>query len=514
MTATMRKNIVIDHRQAHRVRDARQKKSSAWNRGRSSRNYAATGATPRTRTALDLRCVERESNQPRCDERYTKGKNCTRPLVGTPCTRCVTNKIECVERESLERQLRCKECHSENKSSSRPLVRCKMCRAVNEDCSCSAQPLLDLVVPFHALQPPRIVPVIADDDPGEDDGRSGRKYTVGDMPSAIAWLMIESIELSPNIDFQRWALASIQKIAPTEDIWAGASRSHYHTVMARWLELELGDSPQGMFIHVCIFIHLTVTLEVLDYSKPVNDDTDYDGDYGEELDKSIELAAQDSPCEGPVTPANARAEMTDTTKPIISDMITDEAQRSFAAPLPTLVKTLRKSIPAQPTVSSSTPKKASSSLTKKPKQKTKDPKPKPNSKPPHAVLLVKGLAQQQQPAFSRCLPCVDHTVAVLRFDQLDFQEGSLKSIRRRNSNKDVESYLKAIVGVGFAPFIEGPVVLNNLGGRDMTSRTGRRATDGELNELDEETGPAIGIAETCFSTTMSPQSSRNQVLLS
>jgi hypothetical protein len=32
--------------------------------------------------------------------------------------------------------------------------------------------------------------------------------------------------------------------------------------------------------------------------------------------------------------------------------------------------------------------------------------------------------------------------------------------------------------------------------------------------LDEETGPAIGIAETCFSTTMSPQSSRNQVLLS
>jgi hypothetical protein len=90
-----------------------------------------------------------------------------------------------------------------------------------------------------------------------------------------------------------------------------------------------------MFIHVCIFIHLTVTLEVLDYSKPVNDDADYDGDYGEELDtgyKSIELAAQDGPCEGPVTPTNARAEMIDTTKPIITDMITDEAQRSFAAP--------------------------------------------------------------------------------------------------------------------------------------------------------------------------------------
>ncbi|KAJ7869646.1 hypothetical protein B0H13DRAFT_1896603 [Mycena leptocephala] len=354
MGAIPRIGIVTDLRWAHRVRDASQTKLSAWNGSRWSDSCAAKSATAGTALAFNLWCVERAWNGSLTNHSA---------MTATMRTKIVVDH-RCVE------------------------LCCKMCCSVNEDCSCSARPLLDLLVPSHALPPPRIVPVIAADDPGEDDGRSSRIYTVGDIPSAIAWLIIESIELSPNIDFQRRALASIQKIAPTEDIWAGAPRSHYHTVMDRRLELELGDSPQGMFIHVCIFIHLTVTLEVLDYSKPVNDDADYDGDYGEELDtgyKSIELAAQDGPCEGPVTPANARAEMIDTTKPIITDMITDEAQRSFAAPLPTLVETLRKSIPAQPAASSSTPKKALSSSTKEPKQKTKDPKPKLNSKPPHTV---------------------------------------------------------------------------------------------------------------------------------
>ncbi|KAJ7821062.1 hypothetical protein B0H13DRAFT_2450577 [Mycena leptocephala] len=88
-----------------------------------------------------------------------------------------------------------------------------------------------------------------------------------------------------------------------------------------------------------------------------------------------------------VTLANARAdaEMTDATKPVV-DTIREEIKRQVAAQFPTLLDMLKKNMPAQPTASSSTLKKASSSSsTKKPEQKNKDPKPKPNTKPAHAA---------------------------------------------------------------------------------------------------------------------------------
>ncbi|KAJ7360756.1 hypothetical protein DFH08DRAFT_842225 [Mycena albidolilacea] len=87
-----------------------------------------------------------------------------------------------------------------------------------------------------------------------------------------------------------------------------------------------------------------------------------------------------------ITLANARAdtEMTHATKHV-TETIGEEIKRLFAAQLLTLLDTL-KSIPAQPTASSSAQKKASSSsTTKKAEQKNTDPKSKPKPKPAQAA---------------------------------------------------------------------------------------------------------------------------------
>ncbi|KAJ7758960.1 hypothetical protein DFH07DRAFT_958101 [Mycena maculata] len=80
-----------------------------------------------------------------------------------------------------------------------------------------------------------------------------------------------------------------------------------------------------------------------------------------------------------VTLANARAdaEMSDATKPV-AETIGDEVKRLFAAQLPTLINTLKKSVPTRTTAPASK-NPSSSSSTKKTDHKSKDPKPKPKT---------------------------------------------------------------------------------------------------------------------------------------
>ncbi|KAJ7731795.1 hypothetical protein DFH07DRAFT_968614 [Mycena maculata] len=80
-----------------------------------------------------------------------------------------------------------------------------------------------------------------------------------------------------------------------------------------------------------------------------------------------------------VTLANARADavMTDATKPV-TDTVGDEVKRLFAAQLPVLIDTLKKSVPAHAAAPASK-NPSSSSTAKKTDRRSKDLKPKPKT---------------------------------------------------------------------------------------------------------------------------------------